>query len=330
VAQWLDARKNKDQAKLKTFLNTVLGETWEERGEAPPWKPLFNRRETYPIGVVPQGGLVLTAGADVQVDRIELEIVAWARGLESWSVEYLVLPGKTAEPEVWLELDKVLAREWRHAGGGRMPLLMLAIDSSFATSTVYAWAVHQSIRQVMVARGTPNLHVPVGLPLRSDVSLAGKMRSRGLRVWPVGVSMLKSQLYGWLRHDPPAGKPPPPGFLHFPEYGEEWFEQLTAESLVPRARKGHRFATTTEWVKTRERNEALDCRIYARAAAALARIDHYEEAHWTELERRLGLASPPPPPEDAERPPAPGTPPAPPEAGGQPRRGGRFDRWRTR
>jgi len=78
VRDFLEAKKNAET--LKTFFNTSLGETFEEKGEAPEWERLYNRREFYPKGIVPQGGLILTAGADVQTDRIEVEIVAWGRG----------------------------------------------------------------------------------------------------------------------------------------------------------------------------------------------------------------------------------------------------------
>ena len=74
-----------DEAK-RSFINTVLGETWAETGEAPDWQRLYERREDFRRGTVPAGGLFLTAGADVQKDRIEVSIWAWGRGLESWLV----------------------------------------------------------------------------------------------------------------------------------------------------------------------------------------------------------------------------------------------------
>ncbi|WP_155518452.1 terminase gpA endonuclease subunit, partial [Ralstonia solanacearum] len=37
----------------------------------------------YPIGTVPAGGLLLSAGADVQKDRIEVSVWAFGRGKAS-------------------------------------------------------------------------------------------------------------------------------------------------------------------------------------------------------------------------------------------------------
>ena len=102
------AEAQKNPALLQVFVNTVLGETWALQGEAPEWQRLYDRREDYRIGTVPKGGLFLTAGVDIQKDRIELEVVAWGRGKESWSVDYQVLEGQTAEGAVWQKLTAVL------------------------------------------------------------------------------------------------------------------------------------------------------------------------------------------------------------------------------
>ena len=113
---WADAADMYDQARktpdlMKGFVNTVLGLPFEE-AEAPHWQRLYERRESYRIGTVPEQGLFLTAGVDVHKDRLEVEIVAWGRSKESWSVDYLVIDGDTARPEVWQRLDAVLARDW--------------------------------------------------------------------------------------------------------------------------------------------------------------------------------------------------------------------------
>jgi phage terminase large subunit GpA-like protein len=320
-----------DPEQRRVFVNTVLAETWKERGEAPDWENLYRRREKYREGTVPRGGLVLTAGVDVQRDRLELEVVAWGRRLESWSVEYLVLPGDTAGEQVWKDLDAVVDRTWPLESGGNLPLRMLACDAGYETATVYAWSRRHSVHRVAAVRGRDNLPLVVGIPSRVDVATTGKKRKRGARVWPVGTGIVKAQLYSWLRLQPPLheGEPFPPGFMHFPERGEEWFRQLTSEQLVSRVIQGHARRTVTAWVKTRERNEGLDCRVYARAAAAIAGVDRYQTAQWDELERVLGLASKEAPRQDGEQtPPTPGSPQS---STDDERRGGGgyLSRWRT-
>jgi phage terminase large subunit GpA-like protein len=109
----------------------------------------------------------------------------------------------------------------------------------------------------------------------------------------------KQELYRWLKLDRPtqeSGAPYPPGYCHFPQYGEEYFKQLTAEQLVTRIVKGYR---RPEWRKTRDRNEALDVRSYSRAAAAVYGMDRFTDTHWQTLEdhirRQVDKTAPPPP-----------------------------------
>jgi phage terminase large subunit GpA-like protein len=76
--------------------------------------------------------------------------------------------------------------------------------------------------------------------------------------------------------------------VHLPTWADgEWLKQLTAEQLV--TVKGKRGFSKLEWQKLRERNEALDCRVYARAAAWIAGADRWSEARWQDLERSLAV-----------------------------------------
>jgi Terminase large subunit gpA, endonuclease domain len=76
----------------RSFKNSALGEPWVETDEAPDWQRLYERREAWQIGTVPSGALFLTVGADVQKDRIEID-VRWGRGHESWLFDHIVIEG---------------------------------------------------------------------------------------------------------------------------------------------------------------------------------------------------------------------------------------------
>jgi phage terminase large subunit GpA-like protein len=289
---WADAAEmfaqaQEDPALLQVFVNTVLGETWALRGEAPEWQRLYDRREDYRIGTVPKGGLFLTAGVDIQRDRIEVEVVAWGRGKESWSVDYQVLDGQTAEGAVWQKLNQVLGTHYSSESGGALPIVKFAIDSGYATPEVYGWTRSFGGDRAVVIKGDGRTPAPVGQPSPIDVGPHGQRLRWGVKVWPVNGSMIKEELYRWLRLERPteeSGSPHPPGYCHFPQYGEEYFKQLTAEQLVTRIVKGY---PRPEWQKTRGRNEALDCRVYARAAAAVYGMDRFTEESWQALEEYL-------------------------------------------
>jgi len=269
-----------DEQLLKAWTNTTLGLTWEEKGDSPDWGVLFDRREKYKIGVVPLGGYVLTAGVDVQNDRLELEIVAWGKSRESWSVDYRVIYGSPTSPEVWNKLTEILNENFESEDGVTRKINMLAIDTGFSTQEVYSWVRTQSVYNVMAIKGVDNSLVPLNSPTKVDVNVRGRKITHGVRLWKIGVSLLKSELYGWLKQTRKEDGSIPHGYLHFPEYATEYFKQLTAEQLVTKIVKGY---PKREWQKTRDRNEALDCRIYARAAAIALGIDRWTDVKWEQI-----------------------------------------------
>jgi phage terminase large subunit GpA-like protein len=254
VEEWVNIRD--DHGRRRTFINTVLGETWEERGEAPKWERIMLRnRLGYESGTLPawHQALMLTMGVDIQKDRIEAEIVAWGEGSRSWSVSYHVLMGETVNPDSdsWRALRSIM--EQKHAG---MVISLALIDAGYNTSQVYGFCESYA-GGVMPVMSEPTNNQ--GRNIFAIRQVAGYATQRV----NIQSGQLKSELYGYLGREP--SETPPMGFCGFPQdYPEEYFKQLTAESLVQtKLRSG---AVKFEWKKSRERNEALDCRIYAMAA----------------------------------------------------------------
>lgn len=291
---WTQIMRKRDASlaspeKLQTFYNTILGMPWADQGEVPDVDRLYERRENYVIGEVPEGGLILTAGADVQRDRIECEIVAWGRDHHSWSVDFRVIEGNTNQPQVWNKLAELIDEDFPTFYGGALRIKKLAVDSGFNTLRVYQWARQMGSLHVMAVKGENHTHVSafVGAPTLVDVTPGGRMIRGGVRLWPVNTSVGKEELYRSLRLSAPdlaAGESWPAGYCHFPNYGKEFFEQLCAEQLITHTIAGR---TTTRWEKRRDRNEALDCRVYARAAAAVLRLETWPARKWDDIEAAL-------------------------------------------
>lgn len=278
--------KNKP-ALLKTFVNTVLAEVWHEKGDVPDWEAIYRRRKDYAFGTCPKGVLFLTAGVDVQRDRIEVEIVGWGRDFKSWSVDYIVFSGNTAGQEIWDDVWSLLKDSWSVEGSGaRLPLSRMAVDSSDQTQLVYTQVRKIADERVMAIKGDDNQIVLVSQPKYMDIDYNGRTIYRGVALWKVGVSVIKTELYGFFRLLPPLeeGEPTPTGFCEFPQYEKEYFLQLTSEQRIRRTINGQ---TKSRWEKKYERNEALDCRVYARAAAFVFGLDRFTEEQWLQLESRL-------------------------------------------
>lgn len=286
---------------LKTYVNTVLGETWKDKGEAPEWERLYERRESYAIGTCPEGVLFLTAGVDVQQDRLVYEVVGWGRGKRSWSIDAFSIPGDTADETTsgpWVKLDAVLARTFRHVSGAELAIARTAVDSGFRTQTVYSYARRHGSARVIATKGTDRAGLLIGTPAKLFVTASGKRI--GHRVWPIGTPVAKSELYGWLKLPRPtdtaraAGDSDPPGYCHFPQYDEEFFKQLTAERLV--GQRIHTGFIVYVWtLQPGRENHFLDCRVGARAAAAVVGIDRFAESDWAKLESAVSHEPPPPP-----------------------------------
>jgi phage terminase large subunit GpA-like protein len=293
AAQLYEKAKGDDQ-RMRVFTNTVLGQPWQEKGEAPAWEALYRRREPYPIGVVPEGGLILTAGCDVQHNRLELEVVAWGPNMESWSVLYEVIEGRTGtiqtsetEPCPWRQLGEILNRQFPTANGGSLPITRMAVDSGDQTAVVYEWVRSQHDLRLMATKGRDQQMPIVGMPSVQDLTVRGRKVARGIKLWPLGVSTAKRELYSWLRQEQPLdpGESMPRGWCHFPEYAEGYFLGLTAEELQMRKVRGF---PKYEWVKIRQRNEQLDCRVMARAALAALGADRWTPEQWKDRATTLG------------------------------------------
>jgi phage terminase large subunit GpA-like protein len=251
VEEFLDAKD--DPFRLKTWVNTVLGETWEERGEAVEPDHVLARAEHYPAEV-PNGVGVLTAGVDVQGDRLEVAVHGYGAGEESWLIAFTQIHGDPGRESTWQELDQFLRQTFEHVGGQKLPISCVCVDSGgHHTEWVYRFCSGKVDRRIFPTRGG-NV---AGTPLVTRPSMHNRYR---VRLFTLGVDTAKDMVYSRLRIPTPG-----PGYMHLPDWVDlEYANQLTAEKSIRKYVKGK--GATRQWVKTRERNEALDLAVMALAA----------------------------------------------------------------
>ena len=264
---------------LRTFWNTVLGRSFAEKTDTPPWENLYNRRELYNIGTCPDDVLFITMGVDVQRDRLEMEVVGWCEGKESYSIEYLVISGDTAGIDVWNQLSFQIDKVYYKLDQTPVPIRMTAIDTGYNTTHVYTFCRRFDPGRVIPIKGQAAQQTVIRTPSTVDVKTRSGKKTGTIKLWHFGVSVIKSEIYGWMRQEKIEG-PTPPGYMHFPQYNVEYFKGLTAEALVLKVVKGY---NTYVWQNVYGRNEPLDCRAYARGAAAVIGMDRLTPQAWAAL-----------------------------------------------
>ena len=276
--KFLKAHRSKSNEQLRVFVNTVLGETWKEDTTTVDEGGLLARREEYgPL--VPERVCAITAGVDVQDDRLEVKIKGWCPGEESYLLEYVTIPGRTVtDPAPWQGLDLVLSRRYQHVLGPTLIIMAAGIDSGgHATQQVYEFCKIREERRIWAFKGGSKSGIPaVGRPSRNN---AGNVPLRIL-----GTDAIKRTILSRMKLEAPG-----PGFMHFPmTVDEEYFLQLTAESLIKIREKGQiKFL----WKKTRERNEALDCEVLAYAALIALNPDLQQYADMIQRQAREAAAA---------------------------------------
>lgn len=271
VEEFLSARK--DPMRLKTFTNTILAETWEDQGEGVDDYAISQRKETY--DQIPEDVVLLTAGVDVQDDRLEVEIVGWGAGEESWQIDYKVIYGDPSSPRVWSMLDETILAKYDHPSGEELLVRATCVDSGgHHTRAVYNYAKTRAGHRVFAVKGVGGEGKPI-------VGRASKNNIGKVALYPVGVDTAKELHYSRLKIEE-AG----PGYCHFrAERDDEYFRQLTAEKMVVKYHKGY---AKRAWIKTRTRNEALDVRVYAIAAFSILNVnmDSLSRKFYANVERR--------------------------------------------
>lgn len=259
--EWRKAQR--DRRRLKVFINTILGECFqEEEGEELEHEALFNRREEYGCQV-PAPVMLLTAGVDVQDDRLEIEVVGWGVGKESWGIDYRRFLGNPSQPAVWDELDEYLLREFKRASGMQMRIACCFIDSGgHHTQDVYRFTRPREGRKVFSIKGRGGAGIPfVGRHSRNNPVKAALI--------PIGVDDGKETLWSRLKIEQPGD-----GYCHFPSdnargYDQNYFKGLVSERRLLTYEKGRPVFKWRRRPGSTRRNEPLDIRNYAMAALEL-------------------------------------------------------------
>lgn len=268
IREWKEAneevKKYGDTNKLKTFINTVLGETWEDRGKGADDDSLLSRRELY-RAEIPEGVLVLTAAVDVQDDRFEIEVVGWGRGYESWGINYKKIYGDLEKEEAWEKLEEWLNHEFYFESGSSLLIAKTCIDTGgHKTTECYKFLKKMEKKGKKISGIKGFGREGQGIPLIHKLS---KNNEYAVKVYILGVDSGKEIVMTRLSTADEG-----PGYCHFPinkdcGYSEIVMKGMNSEQRVTEIKEGR---PVTKWKKkSGTRNEPLDLRVYNTAAVEI-------------------------------------------------------------
>ena len=246
--------------KLKTWVNTALGEPWEDReGDSIDASALEARRGTWNRENLPEDTVLVTAGVDTQDDRLEATFVAWGTERRLRVVSHHLLEGSPGEPEVWAKLDTLLAEAMTTQDGRTLSLAAACVDAGgHYASSVLEFCQALRFRKIWAIRGRPGPQ-PIW-PKRFSRSA----KHSGKTQWMIGVDTAKD----WLRSSFAVQSENLPHHVSFSgdeSLDERYFKQLTAERRVIKHDRAGRPVRT--WIAPPgARVEGWDCLVYATAA----------------------------------------------------------------
>lgn len=279
--EWLSAKG--DPASEQTFFNDTVGRAYRTLGEAPGWESLRDRasQSDRPIECIPAGHPIVTIGVDCQKDRVEWQVVAWARDYRRAVVAYGVFAGHISEDGCRTMLDGLLSQSWPNAHGRRISADMLAIDGNAWTEDVWGWVKKHPTSRVIMVRGVPSESAPlIAAVKRERNTKTGKVKRYSRRFFNFATSVLKMGLYRNLAKQDPLQR----GYVDLPKgLEDEYFRQLTAESRkATRTKSGF---IKYEWMKDpTQANEGLDTHLQAEAAAIKFGVRSMPDEVWGRYE----------------------------------------------
>jgi phage terminase large subunit GpA-like protein len=296
MEKWLTAQHEAslgDIGALITFINSSMGLPYAVSNEKLSTESLESRIGAYEINEIPAGGLILTAGVDVQHDRLEVMIRAWGRAEESWLICHHKLYGNPANIQdiCWADLDKILFSPYFDKHKNKFVVKACSIDSSDGTTSD---GVYQYVRNhqnnsclIMAIKGSSSSEAEIfSKPKQSiDTNYVNTKASKyGLAPFIVGVSKAKDLIIGDRGRLTLSGSGA--GRMHYPQGMEtNYFEQLQAEVKAPVRRNG---AIKLVWQRKMGRpNEAIDLEVYALHATRALKVHLMRDNDWDLIEKHL-------------------------------------------
>lgn len=285
-----------DQNKIMVFVNTQKGQSYQMRGMAFDWKALYNKRETYKIGVVPEDVIKIVAGVDIQDDRLVVEYLGVAKYLEVFSIKISVELGDVDDESFRVKVARKLMEPMNDINGVPRQIDLINIDANYKTQSVYQLVsiMKNGKTDVRAVHGKYTGSDIIAPPKNVGITVSGKKRRSSIKLWGINSSLIKESIFGYYQLEAPtqeqikSGMPYPSGYFHTPEYGDDYYKESTAEVREEQIDK--RGDIKFEWVKIRKENHFLDTKVYGYAGFNMLGMDGWNANKWeAAYSARLGV-----------------------------------------
>ena len=275
---FLTAVQSGDREKVQTVINAGFGELYAPGGgDVPEVLEVHRLRIPYSRGEVPAGVRVLSAGIDVQKNRLVYIVRGWGARGTSWLIDFGELWGATAEPEVWAMLEDLLEERW--AG---LTIRMALIDSGFRPTkqdkgpehVVYDFCRRHQ-RQCRPSKGYDTLRSGAVAISKIEVTPHGKATTYSLELVRVNSDWCKLWVHErirWPQDQPGAFFLPTPADASEQAASDEYCAQLVSEARIRKP------SGRTMWVQRSRDNHFLDCEAMAYAAGYLLGVHRIADA----------------------------------------------------
>ncbi|ENU7022983.1 phage terminase large subunit family protein [Escherichia coli] len=263
VYDWLDALK--DPNGVRTFINTTLGEPYEEAvAEKLSFELLLEKVYHYDAQV-PLRVVYLTAGIDSQKNRYEIYVWGWAPGEEAFLIDKQIIMGRPEDEDTLKRVDAVIRKKYRHADGTEISISRVCWDTGgIDQDIVYQRSRKHGTFFVLPIKGASVYGKPV-------ITMPKKRNQRGVFLCEVGSDTVKEMLYARFALPVVSASEVAPYTFRFPDnpdiFSDVEAKQLVAEELVEKVVNGR---VKLQWDARKRRNEALDCLVYAYAALRIS------------------------------------------------------------
>ena len=250
--EFVEAKDNAE--KLKTWVNTSLGETWDPALDQISADQLNNRLEIWERGVIPEQVAVITAAADVQGDRIEAKMIGYGAGEEEWLIDYEIFWGDpNTDDSVWMRFDEWRLREMPHKGANRnIRASIVLVDSGSYSDSVYDYVMPRQNQRVYAIKGRDFISRP-------GLAMQGAAKNAKVQLWTIATRAAKDRIMARLKLTNPG-----PGYIHLPDWiPEQYVDQMASEKKV--IVENRRTGGKREEYRQSGRNEALDLEVYCLA-----------------------------------------------------------------